>query len=81
MILFRVIECKVLDQNGKNEVNLIHSMDKGAVCIDKSRFDAKQTYWYPKFAFDYRSFRYKGDSSTKESDTNSLLINECHLFD
>ena len=72
-ILFRVIECKVTDENGKNEVNLIHSMDKGAVCIDKSRFDAKQTSWYPKFAFDYRSFRYKGDSDTKESGIISMI--------
>ena len=64
-----MIECKVVDENGKNEVYLIHSMDKGSVCIDRSRFDAKQTSWNPRFAFDYRSFRYKGDSDTKESDT------------
>lgn len=65
---FRVVECKVVNEKGQNPVYLIHSMDKGAVCIDKSRFAATQTSWSPKFEFSYRSFRYQGDSDAKEND-------------
>jgi len=65
----RVVECKVVNEKGQNPVYLIHSMDKGAVCIDKSRFAATQTSWSPKFEFSYRSFRYQGDSDAKQKQT------------
>jgi len=61
----RVVECKVEDSHGNRPVHLIHSW-KQSTCLDKTRFDAKQTSFAPEFEFCFRSFRYEGDIKSKQ---------------